>query len=261
MTIIADTHCHSNHSHDASDTLESMCEEAVGKGLKVLCTSEHIFLDHRDVGYGYFDLEAYLAEVARCRVLFRGQLEVLSGVEFSETHLYPEAFKLMNKAPIDMLVGALHWLNKGFFGSPKVLVSMTKDTLIQTYYEELYKMVSIGGFDTLAHMDLLKRYIPIDEANVSEPMRKVLKSLVDQNIALELNTSTIRKDQCQPAASYALVDAYLKLGGQRLTVGSDAHCLKDIGGDFDKIPRRYLPFIGYFRKRVFVYSQNDCNES
>lgn len=256
MKIIAETHCHSNHSHDATDSLESICEEAIRKGLKVLCSSEHLFLDPRDVGYGYFDLKAYLEEVERCQTIFQGKLEVLSGVEFSETDIYIDDLEALKEAPIDMIVGALHWLEEGFFGEPKVLRMMNQDELIDNYYQRLYEMVRRGGFDTLAHMDLLKRFVTMDEKSVTQAMMKVLGNLVDQNIALEINTSTIRRDHLEPAASYALVDAYLKLGGQRLTLGSDAHCLEDVGADFDKIPERYKPYIGYYRKRVFVHSHS-----
>lgn len=252
MKIITDTHLHSIHSHDALDSLASVCEEAIFRGIKVLCTTEHIFLDKRDVGYGYFDLKEYLKEVDRCRHIYQGQLEVLSGVEFSETHLFEKAFESIKEAPLDMVVGALHWLEQGFFGDPEVMAKMDDDKLMGDYYQQLYDMVAVGGFDTLAHMDLIKRYIPVDEKVVTEPMMKVLRRLVDQNIALEINTSTIRRDNLEPAASYALIDAYLELGGRRLTVGSDAHCLSDIGSDFDKIPKKYYPYIGYFKKRIFV---------
>ncbi len=256
MKIIAESHCHSNHSHDGIDSLESICEEAIRKGLKVLCTSEHLFLDSRDVGYGYFDLETYLEEVKRCHTIFQGELEVLSGVEFSETHLHLDELEALKEAPIDMIVGALHWMEEGFFGEPEVLAKNNPKELIHDYYQRLYEMVIKGGFDTLAHMDLLKRYVAMDEKSVTDPMMKVLRSLVEQNIALEINTSTIRRDHLEPAASYALADAYLKLGGQRLTVGSDAHCLEDVGADFDKIPERYTPYIGYYRKREFVRSHS-----
>lgn len=253
MRIIADTHCHSKCSHDGIDTLEAMCKVAINKGLKILSTSEHLFLDPRDVGFGFFDLEAYLTEVHRCRKTFAGQLDVLAGVEFSETHLYQDDLVSLKEAPLDVIVGALHWLDVGFFGDPDVLREVNKAALTHNYYQSLFDMVDAGGFDTLAHMDLIKRYIKVDEAVVTEAMTDVLKSLVSQNIALEMNTSTIRRDGLETAASFALVDAYLNLGGQRLTIGSDAHCSDDLAGDFNKIPKRFEPYLGYYRNRTFVH--------
>lgn len=252
MKIIVDTHLHSNHSHDAFDALSSICEAAIHKGLKVLCTTEHLFLDPRDVGYGYFNLENYLAVVKACQETFKGRLEVLSGVEFSETHLFPNELKRLVAQPVDMIVGALHWLDVGFFGDPEVLAKVNHQDLVQAYYDRLLDMVEVGGFDTLAHMDLIKRYIPSDEQIVTQAMKEVLQSLVNNKIALELNTSTIYKDQLETAAAFTLVDTYLELGGRRLTVGSDAHKLENIARGFDTIPERFHPYIGYFRKREFI---------
>lgn len=252
MKIIADTHLHTIHSHDAYDDLASVCEAAIAKGLKVLCSTEHLFLDPRDVGYGYFRLDQYLQAVRTCQDRYGGQLQVLSGVEFSETHLFPEALKHLSDQPIDMIVGALHWLKAGFFGDPKVLAQVPQRHLLADYYKQLLAMVSLGGFDSLAHMDLIKRYVPIDEEEVTGAMKAVLQQLVKHKIALELNTSTIRKDQLETSPSYALVDAYLDLGGCRITVGSDAHSLDAIGACFDQIPSRFYPYIGYFKERRFI---------
>lgn len=252
MAVLADTHLHSGHSHDAETSLALVCEEAIAKGLKVICTTEHLFLDPRDVGYGYFDMPKYFQAVNRCRDIYKDRLKVLSGVEFSEPQLFVERFEKVQTEPFDMITGALHWLEQGFFGEHSVLDKSDNKALLEQYYKQMYEMVSYGGFDTLAHIDLIKRYVKVDETRVTDSMKKVIQCLVDQNIALELNTSTIRKDGLQTAAAYAMVDTYLELGGTRLTVGSDAHNLEDIGADFDNIPVKYEPYIGYFEKRQFA---------
>ncbi len=251
MVIACDTHLHSNHSHDSLSSLRDVCESAIAKGLKIVSTSEHVFLDPRDVGFGYFQLESYLEEVKVCAEVYSGKLKVLSGIEFSEPNLYPRQFEALRKQPIDTIVGSLHWLQKGFFGDPKVVGSMAPKALLACYYEDLLKVVNYGGFDSLAHMDLIKRYIKVDETQVDTSMRAVLEVMVKKDIALEMNTSTIRRDNQEPAASFALVRTYLAMGGQCLTIGSDAHCLEDIGADFDMIPKSFYPYLGYFEKHKF----------
>lgn len=250
--ITYDTHLHTTYSHDGSSSLIDTCESAISKGLNVICPTEHIFFDPRDVGYGYFDLEAYIQGIEVCKTKYKGRVTVLSGVEFSEPHLYPHRFKEIQNAPIDMIVGAMHWLDDGFFGDPKVIADNTAEILLDKYFNRIMDVVEFGGFDTLAHMDLIKRYVSIGDDYMNEKVEKVLEGLIRQEIALELNTSTIRRDGLEASASFRIVDRYIEMGGLRLTVGSDAHCAEDIGADFGRIPERYHPFIGYFIQRQFV---------
>ena len=252
MQIICDTHLHSNNSHDSKASLRDICELALTKGLKIVATSEHVFWDSRDVGYGYFNLESYLEDVRNCRDIYKGKLKVLSGIEVSEPNLYPEKFTNLCRSSVDSMVGSLHWLAYGFFGDPKVLAKIDHQRLVEDYEKAVLKVVEYGGFDSFAHLDLIKRYVKVDESQVSPGMVAILKSMVGQDIALEMNTSTIRRDMQEPAASHALVEMYLALGGKRLTVGSDAHRIEDVGADFDQIPKKFYPYIGYFEKRIFT---------
>lgn len=255
MRRISDTHLHSNYSHDSSATLKEICDAALSRGLEVVCTTEHVFIDPRDVGYGYFDPTAYLAGVKEHQQLYEGKLQLLSGIELSEPNLYPETLKEMSQLPFDMIVGALHWMQPGFFGDPKVLASYPPEVLLENYYKDLLEVVNVGGFDTLAHFDLIKRYIAPKYMTIGTTTIEVLKSMVAQNIALEINTSTIRKDGLEPAPSYDIIDHYLALGGKRLTLGSDAHTHEDVGADFDAVPDKYIDSIGYFKQREFIYTQ------
>ncbi len=252
--IVYDTHLHSEYSHDSEVSLDDICKNAIAKGLKVVCTTEHIFLDKRDVGYGYFNQDSYLKAIRESKEKYKNQLILLSGIEFSEPHLFQNQLIDIKTYEFDMIVGAQHWLPSGFFGDPKTTTLFSQKQIVEKYYLQLYDMTKLGGFDTLAHMDLIKRYVKCNEQNISKIMSKVLKNLVNQKIALEINTSTIRKDNIETSPSYAIVDAYLNLGGQRLTIGSDAHILEDIGADFDQIPERFEPYIGFFNKREFIKS-------
>lgn len=252
MQITCDTHLHSNHSHDSMSSLRDICETAIRKGLKVVSTSEHVFFDPRDIGTGYFALDRYLEEVRNCAEMYKGQLKVLSGIEFSEPDLFPAQFTDLCNQPLDTVVGALHWLKDGFIGDPKILSRFEAELLVEAYYRAILKVVDYGGFDSFAHLDLIKRYVKLDDTVVTKTMEAVLRSMVRQGIALEMNTSTIRKDHQGTAASYALVDVYLSMGGHRLTIGSDAHTLEDIAADFDQIPERFKSYLGYFEKRAFI---------
>ena len=66
--------------------------------------------------------------------------------------------------------------------------------------------------------------------------KKLFKILIHRGIALEVNTSGLRKKINQPSPPYNLLKLYKETGGELLTVGSDAHNISDI---FSGIPHTY----------------------
>jgi histidinol-phosphatase (PHP family) len=52
---------------------------------------------------------------------------------------------------------------------------------------------------------------------------------------LEVNTSGLRQQVKETFPPYPAVLEYLKMGGIKLTLGSDAHRVQDIGHDFGTV--------------------------
>jgi histidinol-phosphatase (PHP family) len=70
---------------------------------------------------------------------------------------------------------------------------------------------------------------------------------------MEINTSPLRKGFSEPYPSKNIIDLYIKKGRAHFTIGSDAHCTRDIGSNFDKINTKdELPFC-YYKKRQRIY--------
>jgi len=250
--IICDTHLHSEHSHDSKASLEALCYEAIKKGLKVLCTTEHIFLESRDAGYGYFNIEKYLKEVDRCNEKFKGELLVLSGVEFSEPHIFQEGLEAIKKYPLDCIVGAIHWVDEGIVNVPPILEKISFEEVTRKYYARVLAAVTKGGFNTFAHLDLVKRIGEIPADYVGDTVDQILQMLVKNDIAIEINTSGIRRGEADYMPSKAVLDHYIELGGRKITVGSDAHKLGDVASDFNKIDKKYDQYIGFYCKGKFI---------
>ena len=108
--------------------MERTCARALELGLRSLAFTEHVDLtpwalhgatvpaDSRGhMGSGTFlagalDVYGYLECVHRCRALFP-DLEVLSGLELSEPHLYPAAIsELLSGGEFDRVLGSVHSL-------------------------------------------------------------------------------------------------------------------------------------------------------
>src|SRR6056297_198470 len=108
--LIADTHVHSDFSIDAKDSIELMCKSAVDKGVSIICFAEHIDMNLEDEKRDYLEPNNYLEAIEKTRNVFQEQVIILSGIEFSEPHLYPRKFKEIQKSGYDSILGSVHWL-------------------------------------------------------------------------------------------------------------------------------------------------------
>ena len=55
--------------------------------------------------------------------------------------------------------------------------------------------------------------------------------LLDKNMVIEINTSSLRKGHNETMPGKELLEIYKECGGIYVTVGSDAHEIEDIGAD------------------------------
>lgn len=255
MKIAADLHIHSIHSIDGSYSIDEFCRKAVEIGLKTICFTEHVDFHPLDEGTGYYDSKTYFSKLKEARQKFGAGLEILGGLEFSEPHLYEtELEHILEKNEYDMIIGSIHWLEDFFVGQPEALERYSIDQLYSSYYDHMQQAVTKANFDVLGHINFPKRYLKkeVSDKNILE---NIVKTMVDNNLVLEINTSSLRKglDECLP--DLAILQTYVEAGGSRVTIGSDAHFPEDLAADFDYVERLLskIPELqpGIFRKRTF----------
>ncbi len=86
--MIADMHVHTNFSCDSKQTMDEYCLYAIEKNVSVICFTEHIDYNPNNYGYGYYNGYAYFNEIKSCQDKYSDKIKILSGVEFSEPHIY-----------------------------------------------------------------------------------------------------------------------------------------------------------------------------
>lgn len=244
-----DLHLHTLISCDSDETMEAYLPEAAAKGLKTLCFTDHVDLNKNDYGYGIYDADRYFQNLTDARRTAKGKIELLSGFEFGETHLYPGELSHLLKKPYDFVIGSIHWV-RDLFPDPGVRARISAKEFFHMYWQEMLLMVRAGGFDSLAHIDFPKRYygeLYIDQKMLDE----ILKCLIDSEIALEINTSSLRKGLSEAMPGREILEKYVSLGGKYVTVGSDSHMAQDIGSDFDFARR----MIDEFRLQEVVFRE------
>ncbi|MBE5848066.1 MAG: histidinol-phosphatase HisJ family protein [Lachnospiraceae bacterium] len=247
MSITADLHTHSHHSADSTASMESMVEAAIRSGLKEIC-----FTEHYDCGYpvseeapeGTWDLntDSYLYELLHLRDVYKDHIKILFGVELG---LSPDAVRTylqyVRGFDLDYVIGSIHLIGgkdpyyRGNFAD------MSDEDLYRLYFKEtLVNIRKFSNFDSLGHLDYIVRYGESKDRDYSYDKYKdvidpILEYLLENEKGLEVNSAGLRHGLAYPNPCKDIIQRYHDLGGELITIGSDAHKPEDVAKDFDVI--------------------------
>ncbi|NLO49371.1 MAG: histidinol-phosphatase HisJ family protein [Clostridiales bacterium] len=197
--IINDMHVHTRYSIDSGTGMEQYCINAVQLGINTICFTDHLDSNINDDGFMYYNIDAYFKEFEETKAKYDNRLMLLSGLEFSEPHYYPDEFAAIQKYPYDFIIGSVHFFYNDMFPSQMAKNGVSCETCFAYYWDEVLKMVSFGGFDCVGHLDFPKRYyhnLVYAEDKVSE----IFRNMILHDICPEINTSSLRRglDQALP---------------------------------------------------------------
>jgi histidinol-phosphatase (PHP family) len=231
--MLVDYHTHTNNSFDSQALMAETCEEAIKKGIKQICFTEHFTLNPRVPTYGHLDWGKFNEEIDQCKRKFHNtSLTILKGIEICEPYNNLDEYAtLFKNQQMDFILGSIH--NVNHVGLLKILASHTKTDSYTLYFQEMLMMVQKSDIDCLSHFDLIKRYsnepFSIDDFELFYPIiRSILSTAIERDIGIEINTSTIDKLN-EPMPARNILSLYKELGGEILTIGSDSHQSDFIG--------------------------------
>jgi histidinol-phosphatase (PHP family) len=234
-----DYHIHTKFSVDSDANMQAACQAAIARGI-----SEIAFTDHLDFGpdesYGYFRTNEYLTVIQRCRARYDGQLIVRAGVEVGEPHLFTaEASAVVVHGDFDIVLGSVHYADGMQAAWREEFFEQPLRQAYESYFRQVVNLSAEGDFDMLGHLDLIKRDAlrfgkPYDGPEpYADMIRTALTSIVERGKGIELNTSPLRRGQAEPCPSLQILRWYRELGGEILTLGSDAHAPSAVGAHLD----------------------------
>jgi len=231
---LVDCHFHSEHSCDGDTPLAALCQRALQLGFSHLCPTEHADFDPQGIGYGYLNVEVYSHALAACREQFGGQLTLLKGVEVDyQSRFDGEVRAFLAQHTFDFVIGSVHYAD-GLYVGDALLEAYDPDTAYRRYFNAVREAAGSGLFDVVGHLDLLKRNaIPrwgaFESSRYADEIDAVLHATVETGTGLEINTSGLRQAPAETFPGLETLRRYRELGGQVLTLGSDAHRLADLG--------------------------------
>jgi histidinol-phosphatase (PHP family) len=268
---MVDYHIHTQHSVDASGTIAEYCAQAVKIGLSEICFTNHCELDpERNDSFIRFNgerepftrkgLRKLQSEVFDARDRYkRYGLVVKFGIEVGYYEGIEQNLKaIINGIDLDFIIGAIHCLDHICIDSSRecgqYFNHYSARQLVENYYTAVASLIQSGIFDSLAHIDVYKKY-GLDHygAEITDVppdlMTKILRMIKDNHIALEINTAGMRfMDEFYPAPM--LMKKAHAQGIKLITVGSDSHKPEDLGKDLE-LATQYLKSYGFDTVQVF----------
>ena len=229
--LICDMHIHTKYSCDSDMEMEAYCLEAINKGVHVICFTEHIDYNINDYGYGYYNAQEFFKDFLQLKEKYQAKLILLCGIEFAEPHLYQDKLAEYIKLPYDYILGSIHFWYKDMFPTRMLKAEIPAEICYEYYWNEILAVVKAGGFNALAHIDFPKRYyntLLLD----TEKLHKICGEMVKNNICLEINTSSLRKNSTETMPDKEILSIYKFCGGKYITIGSDAHNVKELSADY-----------------------------
>ena len=235
--ISADFHTHTTFSTDGTQALEEMAKSAFEKGLKTICFTEHNDFDYPD-GEFLLDTEAYRNELFRVRDEFSGKIEILFGVELGlMKHLGERLRKYAGEWDFDFVIGSTHLIDGKDPYFPEYFSELGQKNGILRYFESIIENIgAFSDFDVCGHIDYAVRYSPEKSYNpvdYREVIDEILRKILSAGKGIEINTAGLRKGLSHANPHPFILKRYRELGGEIITVGSDAHNAVDIAADFD----------------------------
>ena len=264
---LVDYHVHSDISEDSSSSMWEMARAEAAAGIKCMC-----FTNHCDLFRWQDDTPN-----PRCRVITRESteklaalraeqtppLEICIGMELGEGHRDPAlAAELAADPALDFVIGSLHLLpGVGDFYWQHYRSAEQCEALFDLYLDELLAIAPLDFYDVLAHLGYGRRYMLRDGVDAAmtlerfgEKIEHLLRIVIDKGRGLELNCSGIGTG-AGPFPGDETLKLYRALGGETVTLGSDAHRPDQAGQGLTE-GLEVLRRCGF--DRVAVYRQRKC---
>ncbi|MGI6181226.1 MAG: histidinol-phosphatase HisJ family protein [Agathobaculum sp.] len=231
-----DLHMHTAYSVDAErpQSPADKVRACIAHGLDIVALTDHWDYFYNRAPSENRDVEACLRETWAAKEQFSGQIEVLAGIEIGEIHASPAADAFIRAHSLDMVIGSLHAMPNDLDIYFHDFAHLNCDAFLRAYFAELLRMERHGGFDVLAHIDYPLRvmrhgdYVPSFDQYMDR-VEQVLRECIARGYALELNAAGIAGWQKRVGPPQNILYEYRRLGGERISIGSDSHALDTVG--------------------------------
>jgi len=262
MAITADYHMHSSFSEDSQAPMREMIEQGIAKGLTHMC-----FTEHMDIGFpntlsypaGSFTVntDSYLYDLLQLREEYQDKIKILFGIELG---IIPDVLKdiaaYAKSYEFDFVIASTHIIRGMDPYEHPYWDGRDEEEAFREYFQsELDSVKRFKNFDVYGHLDYAFRYAPSKDAKYSyfkykDIIDKFLEIIIENEKGIEINTASIRKGFKDVHPYRDVLKRYKELGGEIITIGSDAHKPEDVAADF-AVAEEALKDVGFKYYTIF----------
>lgn len=256
---LSDYHLHTSFSTDCETPMENAVHSAIHKGLREIACTDHVDFDCPGGQPGDFmvDYDDYLVTFNKLKNQYLNSIQMVLGVEIGcQPHVIGEIDSLLRQYPFDFVILSTHTVDKINCSTREFYAGREKKNAYQSYLEGvLTNITGCQNYDVCGHLDFMVRYGPYADKSLNfrdyrETIDAILKKVIETGHGIEVNTSGYRYGLNQTHPSLEIVKRYRELGGEIITMGSDAHQAAHVGAHFE-IARQVLLAAGFTRYTVF----------
>lgn len=247
-----DFHIHSEHSIDSIASMEDMALAAISQNFKSICFTDHVDFDSTDqrIDVSFREID-YFRNIKQVKYKYARDIEILSGVEIGmQPHLFQRYNHFINNNQFDFVLMSFHSIDGRDIRRSNLLSNSDPIQLLESYYNNMLVCIrDYNNFDVIGNFDYIDRYLlkhsKIPRYTDFYPIiREILKLIIDNGKGIELNTAGMIHGLDSFHPKVEILNLYKQLGGEIITIGSNAHRPEDVGYQY-RPAERLLRDLGF----------------
>lgn len=241
--IESDFHTHTSFSDDCEFPMDQMIQAAIEQGIKTLAITDHYDPDYPDRNLPFeLDLNSYIPALDAARDRYEGRIHIAKGIEIGiRDGSYDKCNAAVEMTDFDVVIGSFHaYRNRKKEEDFAISVWDFSDRDMVKFLEDFYMYMydclrKYRNYDILGHLNIMDRYSGdlLDYGPYEDIIDDILKLLIDDGKALEINTSSYAYNMGCNLPRESILKRYRELGGEMITFGSDAHSPSNLRLRFD----------------------------
>lgn len=266
LKSIVDCHTHSSFSIDSKMPAKEGVLSALNSGLAGLTFTDHLDLDYPNPGYEFtFDFAARSKFLDGVRHEFGQRAKIFKGLELGfQPQIVDQASKIVKSYDFDFVICSVHVVDKIDLCRKVFHEGLPKEQVFCIYLQAIYESVDkFDDFDVVGHIGYLCRYVTyvdktLNYADYSDILDMIFKRVIQKGKGIEVNTAGYFYNLGFVHPGFDSIARYKELGGEIITIGSDAHDAGRVGENFGLVVNHLseigFKYVTYFenRKPVFV---------
>lgn len=255
-----DYHLHSTFSPDSYQMPENLVKEAINKNLDEIAITDHFDPESLNISDPlHIPFDKYFEVFLDLKEKYKNDINIKIGIEFglsNDKEFVNLLSQVLDTYSFDFVIGSIHKVDNLWIDLKPYLTPRSVYESCYEYYSYLLDTITVNkNYDVLGHLNVIERYVKsnVEFEDFKDIIEKILKVVIKDSKGIEVNTSGKKGYMnSNTLPNSQILSLYKSLGGEIITIGSDAHKEMNIRKNFDEAIKT-LKEIGF--KGIYSYEK------